>query len=96
MTLKIVPTGTAALQLLDSWAPDRLPLDMQLPDMLGTALLVEIRRRFPLRSTPSVAVSAEARIDDVARALASGFAAYWTKPLDIDRTLTELDRWLSI
>lgn len=96
VTLKIAPTGTSALQLLDSWAPDLLLLDMRLPDMLGSALLVEIRRRFPLRSTPAVAVSAEARNDDIARALAGGFAAYWTKPLDIDRTLTELDRWLSM
>lgn len=96
VSLMIVPTGTAALQLLDSWVPDLLLLDINLPDMLGSALLVEIRRRFPQRSTPAVAVSAEARNYDIARALAGGFAAYWTKPLDIDRTLTELDRWLSM
>jgi signal transduction histidine kinase len=95
VTLKIASTGTSALQLLDSWVPDLLLLDMHLPDMLGSALLVEIRRRFPERSTPAVAVSAAARSDDVERALAGGFAAYWTKPLDIDRALTELDRWLS-
>jgi signal transduction histidine kinase len=96
VTLKIMPTGTSALQLLDSWVPDLLLLDMNLQDMLGSALLAEIRRRFPQRSTPAVAVSAAARSDDVARALAGGFAAYWTKPLDIDRTLSELDRWLTL
>ena len=96
VTLKIAPTGTSALQLLDSWVPDLLLLDMHLPDMLGSELLIEIRRRFPQLSTPAVAVSAAARSDDIAQALAAGFAAYWTKPLDIDRTLTELDRWLSI
>jgi CheY-like chemotaxis protein len=95
VTLKIESTGTAALQLLETWEPDLLLLDMHLPDMLGSALLAEIRRRFPQRSTPAVVVSAAARSDDVERALAGGFAAYWTKPLDIDRTLTELDRWLS-
>jgi CheY-like chemotaxis protein len=95
VTLMIVPTGAAALQLLDDWEPDLLLLDMHLPDMQGSDLLIEIRRRFPQLSTPAVAVSAAARSDDVARALAGGFAAYWTKPLDIDRTLTELDRWLS-
>jgi signal transduction histidine kinase len=96
VTLKIAPTGTSALQLLDSWVPDLLLLDMHLPDMLGSELLIEIRRRFPKLGTPAVAVSAAARSDDIAQALAGGFAAYWTKPLDIDRTLTELDRWLSI
>ena len=96
VTLKVAPTGTSALQLLDSWVPDLLLLDMHLPDMLGTALLTEIRRRFPQLGTPAVAVSAAARSDDISQALAGGFAAYWTKPLDIDRTLTELDRWLSI
>ena len=69
---------------------------MHLPDMLGSALLVETRWRLPERSTPAVAVSAAARSDDVVRALAGAFAAYCTKPLDIDRTLTEPDRWLSI
>jgi signal transduction histidine kinase len=93
--LSIVETGKAALELLDNWKPDLLLLDMHLPDMLGTELLVEIRRRFPQLSTPAVAVSAAARRDDIARALAGGFAAYWTKPLDIDRTLDELGRWLS-
>jgi CheY-like chemotaxis protein len=91
----MVGSGRAALALLESFQPDLLLLDMHLPDMLGSALLVEIRRRFPQRSVPAVAVSAAARSDDVARALAGGFAAYWTKPLDIDRTLTELDRWLA-
>ena len=95
VALKIVPTGAAALQLLDSWVPDLLLLDMHLPDMPGSALLVEIRRRFPQHSPPAVAVSAAARSDDVARALAGGFAAYWTKPLDIDLTLAELDHWLN-
>lgn len=96
VTLKIAPTGMSALQLLDSWVPDLLLLDMHLPDMLGSELLIEIRRRFPQLSAPAVAVSAAARNDDIAQALAGGFAAYWTKPLDIDRALTELDRWLSI
>lgn len=96
VTLKIASTGTSALRLLDTWEPDLLLLDMHMPDMRGSALLVEIRRRFPQRSTPAVAVSAAARSDDVERALAGGFAAYWTKPLDIDRTLAELDRWLSM
>ena len=96
VTLKIVPTGTAALQLLDTWVPELLLLDMHLPDMQGSDLLAEIRRRFPQHSTPAVVVSAAARSDDVEQALAGGFAAYWTKPLDIDRTLTELDRWLSL
>jgi CheY-like chemotaxis protein len=94
VTLKIVATGAAALHLLNEWEPDLLLLDMHLPDMLGSGLLLEIRRRFPGLRAPAVAVSAAARSDDVARALAGGFAAYWTKPLDIDRTLTELDRWL--
>ena len=96
VTLEIATTGSSALQLLDSWVPDLLLLDMHLPDMLGSELLIEIRRRFPQLSAPAVAVSAAARSDDIARALACGFAAYWTKPLDIDRTLTELDRWLTI
>ena len=75
--------------------PDLL-LDLHLTDMVGSELLSEIRQRVPQHSAPAVVVSAAARSDDIARALAGGFAAYWTKPLDIDCTLTEIDRWLSI
>ncbi len=92
--LKVAPTGAVALRLLEHWEPDLLLLDMHLPDMPGSALLLEIRRRFPQRHIPAVAVSAAARSDDIERALAGGFAAYWTKPLDIEHTLAELDRWL--
>jgi CheY-like chemotaxis protein len=41
-----------------------------------------------------VMVSAAARSEDIQRARKRGFAGYWTKPLDIDQTLLDLDKWL--
>jgi len=42
-----------------------------------------------------VAVSADAMPDEIQRALASGFNAYWTKPLDIDHLPAALQALLS-
>ena len=92
--LRVVPDGRSALVLLTEFTPDLLLLDMHLPDMLGTELLAAIRLLPAGAGVPAVAVSAAARDDDIARATAGGFDHYWTKPLDIDRTLAELDRLL--
>jgi CheY-like chemotaxis protein len=39
-------------------------------------------------------VSAAARSDDIDRARQGGFQSYWTKPLDVDMTLAEIERLL--
>jgi CheY-like chemotaxis protein len=94
VTLLTVPDGSQALAALARFKPDLLLLDMHLPDTTGTKLLAEIRRQHPECVAPAVMVSAAARAEDIQRALDAGFAGYWTKPLDIDRTLVELDRLL--
>jgi len=41
-----------------------------------------------------VAVSADAMPADIERALDAGFAAYWTKPLNVSRLLVDLNELL--
>ncbi len=57
-------------------------------------MLARLRDLPELRVTPALVVSAAARVEDIERAQAQGFSGYWTKPLDVDRTLRELDAWL--
>jgi CheY-like chemotaxis protein len=94
ITLLMVRDGASALAALASFDPDLLLLDMHLPDTTGTQLLAAMRQQEPGCRAPAVVVSAAARGEDIQRALNAGFAGYWTKPLDIDRTLAELDRLL--
>jgi len=51
-----------------------------------------------MQGVPALMVSAAAAAaagDDVRTALAAGFADRWVKPLDVNHTPAELDRWLA-
>ena len=88
-------TGAGACRLAESQVPDLLMLDMTLPDMDGRQLLQRLRADPRLAGVPAVAVSADAMPDEIRRTLASGFDAYWTKPLDIDHLPSALQALLA-
>ena len=75
-------TPADALALVGHWRPDLLVSDIGLPGMDGYELLHAIRSRVDGHALATVAVSAYARPDDRARALAAGFHAHVTKPVD--------------
>jgi signal transduction histidine kinase/CheY-like chemotaxis protein len=84
VTLQVASTGAAACRVAEGRVPDLLMLDMSLPDMDGRELLRRLRADPRLAGVPAVAVSADAMPEEIRRTLATGFDAYWTKPLDID------------
>ncbi len=76
-------------------AIERLPalvlVDMQLPDFDGFEVLRRLRADPRTAALRCVALSANALPEDIARALAAGFADYWTKPIDFGHFLAALD-----
>ncbi|MCX5794245.1 MAG: PAS domain S-box protein [Elusimicrobia bacterium] len=81
----------AALASLERSVPDLLLCDIALPREDGCALIREVRRRGgKLGSMPAAALTALAREEDRARALAAGFQAYLTKPIEPLRILEAL------
>ena len=74
------------------WRPDVLVLDAHLPGMDGFQLLHALRREPGLHDVPAFMCSADAMPDDMQRAAAAGFAGYWSKPINIARIMTDLDR----
>jgi CheY-like chemotaxis protein len=90
--LRTAEDGGSGLRAALDEPPDLVLLDLQLPDLHG----LEVMRR--LRTTPAtaacriVALSADAMPEHIAHALAAGFDGYWTKPIQFDRFLADIDR----
>jgi len=88
--LRIAETGWEALDVVDTWIPDVLVLDANLPDIHGVRLLRQMRELESLKDTPAFMCSADALEEDVQVARAAGFSDYWTKPVDFNKVLADL------
>jgi len=86
--LRMADSGERGLEVLASWRPDLVLLDMTLPGIDGHEVLRRMRAQPALADLPCVAVSANAMPPDIARARAAGFDDYWVKPFDV-ATLTD-------
>lgn len=87
--------GRSGLAHALSAHPDLVLLDLHLPDLAGEEVLRQIHAEPALRDTPVIVLSADATPGQVRRLLASGAAAYLTKPFNINEVLSVLDRLLS-
>jgi CheY-like chemotaxis protein len=65
-----------------------------LPDLSGERVLHELWSDPELRRIPVVVVSADATPGQMRRTIASGAAAYLTKPLDLHNVLRVVDKLL--
>ena len=74
--------------------PDLILLDIRLPEMDGFEVFARLRSQEPTRDVPVVAVTADGSSASIDAALATGFCAYLSKPLDLDALLSTVQRWL--
>ena len=73
-----------ALALLDDWLPDVIVSDIGMPAMDGYEFIRAVRSRPRDKGgqTPALALSAYVRSEDRQLALASGYQAHVSKPVD--------------
>ncbi len=91
ITLEVAVSGAQALDLARRDPPDLLLLDMHLGDMTGLDVARILLRDPITRRVPLVALSADAMPAQIDAALAQGFAAYLTKPIDVRALLQLID-----
>jgi CheY-like chemotaxis protein len=90
-----VTTAASALEALDSLPiarPDILVSDIAMPNLDGYGLIRQIRQ-LPIedgRQLPAIALSAYARAEDSARAVAAGFQSHLAKPVDPSELLARV------
>jgi two-component system, cell cycle response regulator DivK len=83
-----------ALEVLKTWRPRLILMDIQLPGMDGLTLTRKLKGDPFLRDIVIIALTAYAMKGDDAKALASGCAGYITKPLDTRTFADDIARWL--
>lgn len=83
-------TAAECLRITGEWPTDVLICDVGLPDDDGYGLLRRLRKLPEGERIPAIALTAYARPEDRAKALAAGFRAHLSKPLDPENLLREL------
>ncbi len=88
-------TASECLRITAEWPTDVLVCDIGLPDDDGYGLLKRLRSRPDGQRIPAIALTAYARPEDRARALAAGFHAHLSKPLNPGSLLREISLAIS-
>jgi PAS domain S-box-containing protein len=91
VALRVAPNGTQALKMARESPPDLMLVDMHLGDMTGLELARTLRGDPATADIRLVALSADALPEQIDDALAFGFEAYLTKPIEFRKLLRVLD-----
>ena len=92
--LRMSENGASGLELLSQFRPQLVLLDLNMPEESGIQVMQEIRHRQKMQGDKPVrilAVSGDAGSQHIDAALAAGFDAYLTKPIDARAMLAEAD-----
>lgn len=92
--VKIVGRGEDALEILPSYQPDLVLLDIMLPGIDGYEVCQSIREDLKMQSIKIVYLSAMGRDIDVAKGIALAADAYIVKPFSILDVLNKVSELL--
>jgi CheY-like chemotaxis protein len=90
LTLVTANSGASGLDLARQHHPDLIVLDLNLPDMTGRDVLLQLRGEGS--QIPIIVLSADATPGQRAKLMEAGAFAYLTKPLEVKRFFDVLDR----
>ncbi len=88
--------GREAVALLANLKPTFILTDLSMPNMNGWDLLAHIRENEDFADVPVIALTAHAMVGDARRAMAAGFSAYLTKPLNVLTLINEIVEQLPV
>jgi PAS domain S-box-containing protein len=91
VTVLVARDGSSALAAAREHRPDLILVDLQLPDMSGSALLDELGQDALCASIPVAVLGAEVGSGQVRRLLGRGVAGQLTKPIDVRALLSLVD-----
>lgn len=86
--------GLEGVEKARVWHPDLILMDLRMPKMDGFEAIKLIRSEEPIQQIPIIAISAWASAKHKERALEAGANEHFTKPVDLNRLLTTIGRYL--
>jgi two-component system, cell cycle response regulator DivK len=92
--LHLAETGMQALEMLESFRPDLILMDIHMPEMDGLAVTRTIKSIPELTTIPIVALSALAMKSDIKSALDAGCSGYITKPIRIKTFMEQIEAYI--
>lgn len=90
----VAEDGIRGIAAADATKPDLIICDIQLPDMDGFTVARRLRGDQSVASIPLIAVTALAMMGDRERVLAAGFDGYFSKPIDPETFVTQIEAFL--
>jgi CheY-like chemotaxis protein len=87
-------SGTEAVKVAQAESPDLILMDLSMPAMDGFATIHQLRRLIGLRDVPVIAFSAHTSREIREDALAAGCRDFITKPVQIEKLKSIVERHL--
>ena len=92
--LTLCHSAELGIELAIQQRPDLILMDLNLPGMSGIDALAQLHANEETRTTPVIAVSANAMEQTKRKALDAGFADYLTKPIKLGQVVATLEQHL--
>ncbi len=92
--LKEAATGDAGVRLAETWRPDLILMDIQMPVLDGYAATKLIKSNAELRHIPIIVITSYALSGDEAKAREAGADAYVAKPFSPRQLLAMIRQFL--
>lgn len=90
----VASRGLEGIDMAIKTSPDLILMDVNLPDLSGREVTTRLRGDERFKQTPIVALTAQLRSGEREKAMASGMTGYLTKPVDIEKLPSDIERFL--
>ncbi len=87
--------GAQGVAMASSTGPDIVLMDMSLPVLDGWEATRQLKAAPGTRTIPIIALTAHAMTGDEAKALDAGCDDFDTKPVEIERLIGKIERWIT-
>jgi CheY-like chemotaxis protein len=86
--------GRQGIKMALKYNPQAILLDIQLPEMDGYEVAVELKKHHQLKKVPIIAVTSYAMVGDRENILAAGATGYIEKPINPETFVAEIMEYL--